>query len=460
MRANISTLIENPEKFLNLVEELSQEERAFLAMDSLNSRTDWIDLLSVELKLRLQKQWKNTFSTPFNHSELWSLAKYRLKKIFQPALELSTGVSVFREPGMESTKAVIACADGKSKISKARLIQKMKVAEIHFDFVDLKKLKSAPWKCGSRNLEITQRTFDLPKNWKWHPTSFKPQDPQVLRVFASLGLVESIPKLMKEATLAYFRLQGNYELIHERGVHLRSEIEAHLKTTDVFMPLIDLPNQGNQFGFFNPAESGLLLELEKTLETPRGQAKILMTILLPPLKSKESREKLKNEKGTSFNQKQLAEIFAARGSPLVLVDLACFSKNFIKDWAPPFLLNKSHSDNKLPVIIGSKRGQRGEGVADILPQVEIILYALDQWVETQSFEIFKSSLDDGNPSIRHFNEILSYFEWMGMNPLEDSFQPVWSHDPPYSQLWTARNRSVIEIREDSQLKLYNPLPRL
>src|SRR5690606_35574270 len=101
-----------PRTFLSNIQNLDSKASETLTLDRLESRTDPIDLLTIELKLRLERKANEVFGNKirFDRSTFWSLAKYRLKTALVPSLSLNTSAAIFREDGITARSLVLACA--------------------------------------------------------------------------------------------------------------------------------------------------------------------------------------------------------------------------------------------------------------------------------------------------------------------------------------------------------------
>jgi len=441
----ITKLIEHPDEFENDLKTLKKEERFRLVEDSGNSRIDLIDLLSVELKLRLQSQWKEHFTIPFHHSELWSLAKYRLKMLIQPTLNLSTGVSFFKAPGMAATQGVLGCALGPFvQIAGHRDPRKvLKVAGISFSPLTFKKGDKILGSCGDRKLRLQRKDSDrsLTKSVTQVPMPTKSSG--LLRVVSVLGLNETTSPKMKKGVEGFLKWWRGYKWISERNVELSAEIRSLLNDADVFMPLIDIPNEGNSFIFFGEATRGLRLDFRR----PVGDRNIWLSILIPPVEKSGART------GVRFTQEALQSLSQTRQNPLVLIDLACFSNVFMKDWIPA--LQNAQGN----LFIASKRGQRGERISDLLPQIDTLLHAIDQYAIDLNPESLAVALDRGSPLVRRWHEAVSLLDFLKRRvDIPVSFEPVSTLQTPYAELLQAPHRVAIEVQENDRLKIYNPFP--
>lgn len=450
----IDEFIERPDQFQQQIQKLKYDQKMKLIEDSGTSRTDLIDLLSVEFKMRIQDRWKNHFTIPYHHSEIWSLAKYRLKTSIKSDLKLSTGVSVFRAPGMASTQGVLACAlgDFRQTAGPRDARKPLDVGGVHFRPFTLRKADTIVGHCGERTLSLSRKDEALPRNWDWKPMlSFTPRSQDLLRVVAVLGLNATTPESMKKATLAFLKYWRGYSLISERTIDLRTEFDSLFVEADIFMPLIDLPNDGNKFIFFGASKKGLRIDLKRSV----GERNIWLSILLPPVDAKApARESV------SLSQSEFRSLIAERQSPLIVIDLACFSNVYLKDWAGLFLdPSRKLQPGMMPHLIGSKRGQRGEASVQILPQVDILFHSIDRFAADFQILSLSEALQSGSPTSRALARSSEWLQKIKMPiSLPNSFEPASTNDLPYSEIFMAPVRTPFHLIEDSALKIYNPYP--
>jgi len=425
VRRIIDDLLLDQKKFDKEISFLTETERKQLAFDSIDSRTDLIDLLSIELKFRLISRIEELpIRYSLDSSEVWSIAKYRLKSVLEPHIKRSTGVIVFREPGLQSQEVLFVCGDARTadetsiggiQISQRRLKSRIKVrcGDRHFT------LESAP---SGSSIASPNTEWNLPQT----------QDSKTFYVTGMIGLSATIAPFMQKLTSSYIEWLGGYKLTAQEEGSLKAFATEAIISSDLLLLAVNLPD-GNRFELSNQAEWGQRLTFVRELPT----TKIVFQILIPPLRSEASREKVRSESGVSFSFDELATLIEKRAQPFQLIDLTCFSSKHLKDWLEVSIARSKKS----PWLVGSKRGQQAEGTLDILPQLDLMFYLLDSVAQSQHAET-KILLDRGSPRYR----------WLSHFGRQTEFLPFTHLETSVIEALTNPTRTIVWLREETNEK--------
>jgi len=420
-------LLESQGPFRMEVSRLSASERRSLVADSLDSRSDLLDLLSIELKWRMQQKLE-VLPYIYDQSEIWSLAKHRWRAALEPELLAQPKVTIFRRAGLNSPQFMFACAN--------------KDEPVRFEEYELKPSLSLTLKCGRRKFRTQLNPLKVPSIHEIKSTQLnhsnqlnhsiksilESSDP----IVAIIGLSAMTPASTISFFKAYIRIRTGFKFESMEEIDLKSEIAQALKNSSLIMTTVDLPD-GNNFKFSIHGERGLRIRFKK--------ASKFFDVLIPPLKNSDEVSTLFSKEGVRFTSDELIELIKKRRSPFALIDLTCFSEKHLKDWFA--VASQSATEfNFPPMLIGSSRGQRGESIFELIPQFDILLSLFQN----------SESLQNGTWISRLMGKIFG-------SP--KTFQPVALSDAPYSSLLSSSPRVGITLTSlDSiqQKMIFNPTP--
>jgi len=449
-----------PGVFLRILEELSPQELKTLITDDLSRRNDWLDVLSIAIKEEVQARWAPAFERyPFNRSQLWSLAKTRLRNLYsQKEATDDFGFALFRHSGATNLDFVVGCVDSEPTVSgvwdAAEKVGFAGLQFVEFKFAgeEAKLQEQAALTCGSRAVRVqTVNLHDwptpIPESVPWIP---REESSSEIYALASIGLTNHVSKSMLQATQFYLRWFRDYRLVLEEEVMLREALAKGLGKVDLFMPAIIMAD-ANHFRFGLASERGTRLVFEK-IKSPK---KIRLEILLPP------KDDRKGDKSLILDQEDMASFLKARSSLPVVMDLACFSQKYMLDWLAVFSKSrKAHDatqkDFQSPSIITSGRGHRGESSFQIILIMDQVLGALDRMAAGNSWSDIDSYLNGAAGMTRYWNFLTRL--WQSQEDWESSsLQPVILGQPPFDQIQDFKKWQAIEIHEQNgKVRLFMP----
>lgn len=439
---------ERPGAFLRIVDELSEGELRSLTADDLSRRNDWLDVLSIALKEEVQARWVPGFENyPYNRSQLWSLAKTRLRNLYSGKVSADDfGLSLFRRSSGESLDLVVGCVDAEPKISDFwEGSERFDFGGLHF--VEFKFEGREGSKDVTANLDCAGKHFSLktaslaewptpiPESVPWVPRN---ENASEISVVSAVGLTNRVSPSMLKATQFYLQWFRSYKLISEEEVLLRDALANGLKNADLFLPAIIMAD-ANHFRFGLASDRATRLVFEKV----KAGKKIRLEILLPPQDDKDGDQSL------ILNQAAVAGFLKERESLPVIMDLSCFSQKYMLDWLAVFsrsrwLRDPTIKEFQAPNIVTSGRGHRGESSWQIILIMDQVLGALDRMAEGQSWEVIQASLNGSSGITRYWNFLTRL--WQKREVWESSsFQPVILGEPPFDQVQDFKNWKAIEI---------------
>jgi hypothetical protein len=442
-------LLKKSKRFEEEALKLSEAIRNRLAHDSLDSRTDQIDLLSVMLKRKIEEKWEDNFGDDlsYDHSQLWSLTKYRLKKILQPEIKLTTGAYIFRKKGLRSNELVIACASPNVS-GDLKPLKRFNQGGIIFDLVKIQTGKKYTWFCDGRKFEVSSKSLKAKSNLKIEEeidlsSAFETNH---LKMALIMGLTASVPKAMHRVTRFFLWLNGDYSLQTSKKVNIKKRLNSLLQSSDVFLHGIAFPD-ANKFGMSIKAENGVEYIYTKEIAHPLKEGKKLRVdfhVILPPLSSAEVKESQKNEYGVYLSQREVLEALQKRkGKSLNVFNIGCFGQRNFNEWASIFHLSPLKNP---PFVIASHRGQQGESKLEVLATMETALSGLDAIISAKSAKEVKASLNHKGLLAR----------WV-QGKDHAGFQAITNRDKPYDVLLT-KDSNLIELRElsaeNKELKIF------
>lgn len=464
VRSSIDLLINDPNGFQNQINQLNQEQRKFITEDDLNSRTDPIDLLSVELKNRIEAKLSeeqiDLTIWSIDRSQLWSLAKYRLKTILDPSLKLESGFSVFRKNGLDNREVLFACVDSeKTKFD-------FSIADIRFEKKNFSE-KTNPlknWKCRNQNFQISWENVSPTLNSKeisalaTNPLiQFK--DRKEIHLVSSITLTNSISSSSLQITKKFLEWElGFKEKEFRENIPLKSRLLELLPNTDVFLPFSDIPN-ANQFqlSFRNTNASELILEKEiNNPEQPDLKTKVYFHIFLPLLKD----VKAEGTNGLSFSLNEMTNLLQQRlsknSTQLTIFDLACFSKKYLSSWT---LASRLTQSKNIPVLIASAEGHPAENPTQILIQMDFIIRGINQILSGGNLYAVQSELQKSSIKLDLMRMLLKPFHAFGFFKnleIPKTFSPVSNLDESFKDLITSKNFWVLKLKTSSTEKIFPP----
>jgi len=467
----VSTLIDTPGQFEKEISELPESLRKAWARDSLDTRTDPIDILASELKKEIFKYWIPFAGSKFQleRSELWSLSKHRLKKLLDPAWNKGTGVSVVRKAIVYSREVILACAAGNADFKNpAEHIQKeLSIGGLSFQLIKVPFRTPSLWRCGARTFKILAEPFIKPP--KLTVNRELPSFGNRLEILVQMGLEETVKKKTLDATTRYLSWRGGFKLVDTRPIDQKERIKNLFPLSHIFISLIDLP-QANLFNFSMKAEQGTELIFEKKITRPReeGDLTLVMHVILPPIRTEEALNRVADQKGTPFTQKEVSQLFQQRRkatqTPLIILDLACFSIKNIKRWMAAYAKSvESNGKENTPIYFASLEGRPAESKIEIISQMELVLSFIDAISEGKSTDNLLELLTEGSFVNGLLNTVSTPFRWLGAKAdLTVSFHPKLNSMPPFDQLYNWRGLSMISLSEQKkspeERQLYAPIP--
>ncbi len=446
---------ERPGVFLRILNKLSKEDLRALTTDDLSRRNDWLDVFSIAIKEEVQARWSPLYERyPFNRSQLWSLAKTKLRNLYsQKPSEDGLGVSLFRKADAESLDFVLGCVDEAPSISgpwqdgEPLSFGGLHFVEFKFDSDKKGQDAQASLKCGSRNFQLTAASLQdwptpIPESVPWIP---REEGSKEISVLATIGLTNHVSTGMLTATQLYLRLIKGYKLISEEDVHLKEALAEGLKKADLFLPAIIMAD-ANHFRFGLASARATRLIFEKSI-SPRT---IRLEILLPPNDKRES------DKSLILTQTDLADFLKVRSTLPVIIDLSCFSQKYLMDWLAVFSLSRIRRDSSVqefqsPSIITSERGHAGESSFQIILVMDQILGAIDRLATDVSWREIEEYLDGAGGLTRYWNFFSRLVE--SRNDWESSsFQASRLGSPPFDYVQNFKKWSSIQLTTNGDIK--------
>lgn len=445
----LSLIDERPGDFLRVIGQLSDAEKRQLTQEDLFRRNDWLDIFSVALKEEVQARWLPKFEQfPFNRSQLWSLAKSRLRALYsQNFSEAGFELSLFRKSDPESLDFVAACVgDVPNLLGPWKSGDQISFADIHF--VEFKwdrdgeafQNETGDLKCGAKRFRVSALSLrdwpsPIPESVPWIP---RDENSDRLTVFSTIGLTNQVSSTMLNATQFYLRWFRGYKLISEEEVQLLEALAEGLNSADLFLPAIIVAD-ANNFRFGLSSARALKLVFEKLV----SDKKVRLEILLPPL------EDQPGDKQFVLNQSEMAELLKGRETLPVIMDMACFSQKYVLDWLAVFSLSRRLRDStatefQSPSIVASSLGHPGESSFQIILIMDQVLGAVDRFAQNESWENVRGTLDGSSGLTRYWN----FFSrlWQSRSDWESSsFKPVVLGTPPLDRIQNFKNWSSIQV---------------
>jgi len=378
----IDVLDKSPEETLK---NLSLDEKKHLAQDSLSSRDDLLDLLSIELKLRLQGQWRRKISKIpyYDPSELWSLAKFRIKKLLDPSANLSTGVSLFREFYPQDSRATLACGFPHASLMRGKISLEsqnaFEFAGVSLRSYDFQANSTYDWSCGSRRFKILgeKNASDIQflSDIDYEPMK---KDGKFL-IWSSLSLVDKVSQNTIDDLRKYFEWVYGWKFVKQESIHFQNELKRALKEVDFWIPLLDAPH-ANQINIsLNQSEGTRLVFKKSKIGIP-----IEFEIWLPP--SRQAHE----DQGVFMTIKEIETIWKPRESTPLILDSSCFSSKYFGNW----LLAASQTSQVQPIIL-SNSGHSGEDFWQVLEQLDHLLEAVEAFTDQSNLNTVLARLQNG-----------------------------------------------------------------
>lgn len=454
-------LRKHPQEFLSQVDRLSPAQRKRLSEDDPNNREEPIDVLAAELKFLLQEYWQENIgaSYPYIKSELWSLAKYRLKKIFRPQVELDSGLSVFRHQAPSKPRLILACARQKEPnrikdLGSWKALNSYEFAGIDLELFQADAAESLSWSCGKLQ-KLSWKQHELPlESPKKELTVLPGQAEQKLQALVLIGLIQSLSSETLKWTKRYLVWKAGYELISEEKLKLEEALGNELLQAHWFINLIDLPH-ANRFQWSEGSADYQLLRFEKKI----GKKPVQLNVLLPPTHSQ-----FENKGPVAWTREQLASVIAERESPIAVLDLACFSNKTQQHWISAFekaAVLQSRSSFELPLIISSRRGQKAERLREIVLAMDLVLETIEEIAEMAPRTRVVQRLREGSFLQKLWYFFRNPFSWMAEErPRSPNFfRPSSSFSSPeidYLEAWESYHDVWVETANEEPA-VYPPL---
>lgn len=465
----IELINQKPELYQDALMQLSPEERKEWTTDSLSTREDWVDILSVAIKERLQQLWASPLiDYPYARSNLWSLSKSRLRQIYgQQTFESTTGINIFRKSDPASTDFVLACAGAQplqlsNTLSEgARLKFAGIVAQEYRWESDAKT--SAEFECEGRKFVITRESLSgharpVFRDDFFFTDSFRRAE---LRALASIGLTDRTDPWMLRGARWFMEYRAGFDLISEEQVAWRESLLKELARSEILVPLINMPD-ANSFDFSAKAESATRLVFRKRIDnaaSASGHVDLIFTIFLPPTKTPEAQAQ-----SVRLSQEELARQWSQLSAPPTVLDLACFSQKYQADWLAVILesrrLRNSRQDSEsLPPIITSARGHPGENLAQVLFVLDQILDVLQKMASGARPAQVIERLSGPGQLASWMHRLQNPGAWMNnrLPPNPHLYSPVSSLDASLEPLSQWKEWSLIRVQESGKPdKMFTP----
>jgi hypothetical protein len=413
------------------VAKLRASDRQRLMADRTDLRTEIFDVLSASIKQKIQKDFTSQFpQIPLERGLFWSFAKSLLRFLLGESAPVER-VEVLRQPGASSKRGAFICIRDQIKFQK----------------LEIPLGESVKVSCGAT---YTISSQNQKSNFKIAPVVYFPSSRETdLEVSVSIGLSSSVSERQVNISSLFLEYWRGYQFLDQQEVDLRSEIEASLKSSHVFMPLLDFDSESQAINFFSTSSRGRKLRFTRDFHSgSSNRCRVFLNILLPPL-----RDESRAASSTTHIQLSYAEIeniLKQRQSPLLLIDFSDESFRDLSLW-----LELLSSSPNASFVVTTKNVRRAERVSDLLPTLDLLASTLSAAARGRPLSELLEILNRGPvlmSSLVNAYRVLNNFDAQDYR-----FQALASWDHQIQSFLQQPQRSLWLLRGPTTQRSFQPL---